>query len=626
MSLTALAPARGVLAVRLAAGVTLRAEDFGAVAYVGDRDDFFALDPAYASVVRRAVAGTGAGSAAGPGATVDGADADRARLLASLGVCETTPATPERPHLGRSLVGDFAALPRLSRPLVVNCFSTAHCPLSCGYCHADDLMTPFRAVEGRAGLAGVARTAGLVPAMVGVVTGGDPIVVPDRAIWLMERLAARKRVVLDTSGVGDIRPLLPALRRHRAHVRVSLDFADARLNDRVRPANPRYLPRGTSGFARAHVTLRRLRDAGVPSSVQTVVGRHNQHLDHLRALRDHLVAAGVRHWVLHVAIPAGKAGRQPALLPDADALDRLRALVRECVDGGTPIDVRVTGTHRSPNAVLLVDTAGRLCVERRDGTGKEVIWRPDEAADPHEVVAALPPPCRPGGARQPLSQRHPGGAAAAGGLADGLARVGADVPRGRLQHLVEFLLGARVADHLGRSPARRSAPTPRAARPVRTCRGWRRRTARPPPPRRAAGRPRRWPVARRPAMTQSARSPGVLAPATYAVSSLPSHSCTSATQASRYCASSPSTAVCRVNLPSPVVTPASLTRHGPAGTAEGADSAIGRASPVAAEVQVGHAPRDRRRGARGRRVTAASAAAHESIRYPPILGSGDPVR
>ena len=392
MPSAALTQARGVLTVRLAAGVTLRSEDFGAVAYVGERDDFFALDLAYAAFVRRAAAGPGAGL----GAIVDGEDADRARLLASLGVCATSPATPERPHLGRSLVGDFAALPTLSRPLVVNCFSTAHCPLSCGYCHADDLMTPFRARDERwggaaasarwDGVAATARTAGLVPAMVGVVTGGDPIVVPDRAIWLMERLAARKRVVLDTSGVGDIGPLLPALRRHQAHVRVSLDSADARLNDRVRPANPRYLPRGTSGFAGAHVTLRRLRDAGVPSSVQTVVGRHNQHLDDLRALRDHLVAVGVRHWVLHVAIPAGKAGRQPALLPDADALDRLRALVRECVDGGSPIDVRVTGTHRSPNAVLLVDTVGRLCVERRDGAGKEMIWSPDEAPDPHEVV------------------------------------------------------------------------------------------------------------------------------------------------------------------------------------------------------------------------------------------------
>ncbi|HEU4423397.1 MAG TPA: radical SAM protein [Pilimelia sp.] len=418
MSPTALTQAQGVLTVRLAAGVTLRTEDFGAIAYVGERDDFFALDQAYAGVVRRAAGARGGGvrgaavqsatvggvavrGAAGSGAAMTGADSQRARLLASLGICMTDPATPERPHLGRSLVGDFIGLPTLSRPLVVNCFSTAHCPLSCGYCHADDLMIPFRASEPqtaerppgerrpgerRASAVAVARTASLVPAMVGVVTGGDPIVVPDRAIWLIERLAARKRIVVDTSGVGDIEPLLPALVRHRAHVRVSLDSADAAVNDRARPVNPRYVPRGTSAFASAHATLRRLREAGVPCSVQTVVGRHNQDLDQLRALCDHLVTAGVRNWVLHVAVPAGKAARHPGLLPDAGALDRLRALVTECVEGGMPIDVRVTGTHRSANAVLLVDTAGRLCVERPDRAGKQVIWRPEEAADPGEVA------------------------------------------------------------------------------------------------------------------------------------------------------------------------------------------------------------------------------------------------
>jgi MoaA/NifB/PqqE/SkfB family radical SAM enzyme len=371
--------------------VALRPEPFGAIAYVGERDDFFALDPAHAAVALLA---------ATRGAVVSGPDVERAARLAALGVCATRPPTPQRPHLGRSLVADLgdlgglgglSGLPAPVLPLVVNCFSTAHCPLRCGYCHADDLMVPFRDGERRSGLAAVARTAALVPAMVGVVTGGDPIVRPGRAAALIGRLAGHKRVVLDTSGVGDIGPLLPVLARHRVHVRVSLDSADRAVNDRARPVSPAYLPRGASAFDAAHATLRRLRDAGVPCSVQTVVGSHNDRLDDLTRLRDHLLAIGVRHWVLHVAVPAGKAARHRGVLPGELVVDRLRDLVADCAAGwsagGAPIDVRVTGTHRTPNAVLLVDPLGRLCVERPDGRGKQVIWRPEDGGGRRELMA-----------------------------------------------------------------------------------------------------------------------------------------------------------------------------------------------------------------------------------------------
>jgi MoaA/NifB/PqqE/SkfB family radical SAM enzyme len=388
------------LSVRLAPGVAVRAEPFGAVAYVCERDDFFALDPAYAAVALRA-AGVGPdrrsersparqpSAVEGGGAyVVTGPDSHRARALAALGICATSPPTLERPHHGRSLVGDLAGLPVFDRPLVVNCFSTAHCPLLCAYCHADDLMTPFRESEGWSGVEAVAATAALVPAMVGVVTGGDPIVRPGRAAWLVARLATGKRVVLDTSGVGDIGPLLPVLRRHRVHVRVSLDSADREVNDRARPVSRAYLPHGASAYASAHRTLRDLREAGVACSVQTVVGSHNDTIGHLLALRDHLVDIGVRHWVLHVAVPAGKAARHRRVLPGDGAVDRLRDLVTECVSAGAPLDIRVTGTHRTPSAVLLVDPRGQLCVERSDGPGKRVIWRPVDGGGGPAVLAA----------------------------------------------------------------------------------------------------------------------------------------------------------------------------------------------------------------------------------------------
>lgn len=372
-------PARPDVAVRPAlvaarsTDVSVRREPFGAVAYVGQRDDFFALDAPHADLLHR--------TARCPVA-VHGPDIGRARALAAAGLCATDPPTPPLPQQGRSVIGDFADLPRLDRPLLVNCFSTAHCPLRCVYCHADDLMIPYRQSERWSDVAAVTRTATLIPALVAVVTGGDPIVAPARAAFLVRRLSVHKRVVLDTSGVGDIGPLLPVLRRARAHVRVSVDSAAREVHDRARPPNLRYLARGTSAFDAAHATLRRLAEAGVPHSVQTVVGRHNEGMDGLRRLRDDLLARGVRYWVLHAAVAAGKAERRRAVLPGGDVLDRLRALVAECADAGLPLDIRVTGTQSAPAAVLLVDSRGQLCLQRPDGPGKEVIWAATEEPDP----------------------------------------------------------------------------------------------------------------------------------------------------------------------------------------------------------------------------------------------------
>ncbi|WP_229789511.1 radical SAM protein [Pilimelia terevasa] len=359
---------------------TVRFESFGAVAYVGRRDDFFALDRAHADLLRRLAVGA---------RPVRAAEAARVRALAALGICVTDPPTPPRPNQGRSVLGRLGELPPLTRPLLVNCFSTAHCPLRCVYCHADDLMIPYRDTERAREVDAVDRTATLIPALVAVVTGGDPIVAPVRAAQLIDRLSRHKRVVLDTSGAGDVDPLLPALRRAGAHVRVSVDSADRRVHDRARPINTRYLPRGTSAFDAAHATLRRLAEADVPCSVQTVVGRHNEDGDALRRLRDDLLDRGVRYWVLHAAVPAGKAERRPAVLPGPDVLDRLRELVAECVAAGLPLDIRVTGTHSAPRSVLLIDSRGQLCVQRADGPGKQVVWTPDQRPDPARMRQRL---------------------------------------------------------------------------------------------------------------------------------------------------------------------------------------------------------------------------------------------
>lgn len=352
---------------RRIAAVRLRRESFGSIAYVPERDHFYALDQEHTKALKSL--------SEGEGRRVTGRRGELVTAMASAGICETVPPTRQRAFYGRSLLGAFPrGVPSIAAPMVVNCFATAHCPLRCSYCHADDLMAPYRDEERPEWLTEVIRVAAATPAMVGVVTGGEPLARPDNAERLLTALAKDKAVVLDTSGVGDLRRLLPLLRSFAAHVRFSLDSADAAVNDRSRPINRRFLPLGSSSFRAATDGIRLAVEAGVACSVQTVVTARNADLDGLAALRDMLLAAGVRTWALHVVVPAGKAARnRPDLLVGEQAVTTLTTLVARTAAERLPIDIRVTSTHRAPNSTLLVSAKGELAIQRPDGSGKDVV-------------------------------------------------------------------------------------------------------------------------------------------------------------------------------------------------------------------------------------------------------------
>lgn len=348
-----------------AAAVWLRTENFGAIAYVARRDHFFALDREHAQALRGLDSG---------GHAVAGRRRELVTALAAAGICETVPATPQRAFYGRSLFGNFPdGVPCSTMPLVVNCFATAECPLRCTYCHADDLMTDYRD-EQPEWLDEVIRVAEATPAIVGVVTGGEPLANPSAAGRLLRALARDKAVVLDTSGVGDLRTLVPVLHEHRVHVRFSLDSAEAAVNDRLRPINRRRLPVGSSSFSWATDAIRLAVEERLWCSVQTVVTARNADLDGLLRLRDTLLAAGVHTWTLHVVVPAGKAAAQPrGLLTGEDAVATLIAVVDDTARDRLPIDIRITSTHRTPNSTLLISARGELAVQRPDGAGKAIV-------------------------------------------------------------------------------------------------------------------------------------------------------------------------------------------------------------------------------------------------------------
>jgi MoaA/NifB/PqqE/SkfB family radical SAM enzyme len=354
-------------------GVRLREEPFGALAYVPDRDHFVALD-------RKAFHLLESGDTENRALTAE---------LARAGVLDI-PSVPERNfRSGRALIGDFPDLPDVTAPMVVNAFTTAFCPLRCGYCHAEDLMQPFRTGETDDDIDRVAMTAAAVPAMVAVVTGGDPILRPDRTERLIMALAPEKAIVIDTSGAGDITPLLPILKGVQGHLRVSVDSADATVHDRLRPINPRLLPRGTSSHAAAWTTIHRAVAADVATTVQTVISSANEDRGALIALARRLTDEGIRQWVLHVAVAAGRAAEphNRRLLPRGDMSQLLADVLNEIETDPTlaGLRVRVTATHTSPNAVLLVGSRGDLYAE----TGPAGKVRITEATSDQDALRRL---------------------------------------------------------------------------------------------------------------------------------------------------------------------------------------------------------------------------------------------
>jgi sulfatase maturation enzyme AslB (radical SAM superfamily) len=343
--------------------VRVREEKFGAIVYIQRRDRFFALDKRHSRVVRLMTTSP---------MLVPPDDKDIVVSLAEHGICQTVPPTPPKVLYGRSEIGQFIHRPVTERPLVINCFATTVCPLRCAYCHADDLMTKFAGPARPAWDERVLKVARVAPAMVGVVTGGEPLSRPDQAKRLIEALAVNKSVVLDSSGVGELDPILPELLRNSVHLRISMDSADAAVNDRLRPVRRSGVPLGTSGHRQATTTIEAAVGAGLACSVQSVIATHNCDIDGLLRLRDHIIKLGVQTWVLHTLVSAGKAARgntHSRLVGGMDQIEMLDRVVLRSKADLSPLDIRVTSAHRTPNSVLLLGVNGDLSVES-EGSGK----------------------------------------------------------------------------------------------------------------------------------------------------------------------------------------------------------------------------------------------------------------
>lgn len=150
-----------------------------------------------------------------------------------------------------------------------------------------------------------------------IVSGGEPMM--HRHFWKLNDLlpAYPFRSILLTNGTLLDREAARALRFHE--VQVSLDG----------PQDAHDLLRGTGSFRRALAALRHLAEAGVPTSVASVVFAGNlERFDELEAI---LREFPLRGWSIDVPCPAGSMADSPALLPDPA---RAAALMARSFGGG----------------------------------------------------------------------------------------------------------------------------------------------------------------------------------------------------------------------------------------------------------------------------------------------------
>jgi pyruvate-formate lyase-activating enzyme len=361
--------------VRSNTSLRVRAESFGGVVYVPKRDDFFFLDEDTFRLVNMLTS---------QWREVPKHSQRAYEVLAGFGICSTkVPVVDEKSFSGVALLGKFEKFPIPAQPLVINCFATALCPLKCLYCHADDLMQQFRQGESWRDLENVSRISRQIPSVVAVITGGDPLTRPNRAIYLLESLVESKALVLDTSGVGDIESIMRYLQEYHVHVRVSLDIYGSD-NERVRLSNKEFTSNKNASFEGAIRSISSCLGNGVPVSVQTVISSHNDRLSYLRDLRDFLIHLGVRHWVLHIAVEAGKARdiqekvrtahlTRGGILPRPSVIQDIARLIRETVEDNLPIDIRTTNTNRHPNSVILIGSTGQVFTESKTRDGKHAL-------------------------------------------------------------------------------------------------------------------------------------------------------------------------------------------------------------------------------------------------------------
>jgi hypothetical protein len=119
-------------------------------------------------------------------------------------------------------------------------------------------------------------------------------------------------------------------------------------------------------------------------SVQTVLSKFNDYPENLFKFATVITEWGVKNWIIHVTVLAGKAAvverkyraapGEQRISPKENGLPTLRRLLALLDEANLPLDLRVTNANPVRYSVFLVGSKGDLFTEGLAKLGKKLVY------------------------------------------------------------------------------------------------------------------------------------------------------------------------------------------------------------------------------------------------------------
>lgn len=180
----------------------------------------------------------------------------------------------------------------LPKPLVINWLITGKCTHNCIYCYASDMMWNNAEEPNEDIIRETASNILTLNPLVVVLSGGEPLQSPFLKL-IVELLANRVGIIIDTNGFLWNDDHIELFRKYNIVVRISLDSQRPVINDKYR------MVRGSKknhvyGGSKAISLLNRCLDDGIACVVHTVVTKDN--INDLVAMGERYVSLGLKVW------------------------------------------------------------------------------------------------------------------------------------------------------------------------------------------------------------------------------------------------------------------------------------------------------------------------------------------
>jgi MoaA/NifB/PqqE/SkfB family radical SAM enzyme len=279
--------------------------------------------------------------------------------------------------------------PYVSLPLVLNCYTTHECNMSCSHCVARDMKRfDDRPLDVSSQLI---TTINQSPFLVIVLSGGEPLL-PSLESKLLDLLGGirNKGIIVDTNGTNKpSTTLIAAFRDKDVLVRVSLDSVRPKDEICLRITSKNRNKNEQAYFNKLEL-ISYLSMSGVNVAIQTVLHKRNR--SSIMDLPRKIDAWGIRQWFVQRLIPTERIKpRNDSLHDDTYFMDNddyesvLNQLEKEAFRYN--IDC-ITKRDRRHNCVFLLLNDGRLYTSSDDSNGRIYIGKLGDNEDYFSFVSS----------------------------------------------------------------------------------------------------------------------------------------------------------------------------------------------------------------------------------------------